>query len=293
MKFICWLFSFFVVFSSCEKTLNIKPPDQNASLVVDGSIETNQPPIIFLTSSLNYFSSISPAILAGSQVRNARVTISDGAKTSQLREYEQALGNGYSIVFYSIDSANPAAGIVGQPGKTYQLTIQTNNNQYTASTTIPVLNKTLDSLWWKQTPGNSDSNKVVLMARLTDPQGFGNYIRYFTRLNKGNFLPGANSVFDDQIVDGTTYEVQVDQGINRNDPPKFENYGFFTRGDTITVKYCNIDRATFDFWRTLEFSYQSIGNPFSSPTSVLGNVEGALGAFCGYAADYRTLIVPK
>ena len=73
--------------------------------------------------------------------------------------------------------------------------------------------------------------------------------------------------------------VQVDQGINRNDPPKFEDYGFFNRGDTITVKYCNIDKPTYDFWRTLEYSYQSIGNPFSSPTSVLGNVKGALAHF--------------
>ena len=159
----------FLFFSSCEKTLNIKPPDQNASLVVDGSIETNQPPIIFLTTSLNYFSSISPAILAGSQIRNARVTISDGATTSLLKEYSRHW-NGYSIVYLFYRQFKPAAAIIGKPGKTYQLNIQTNNNQYTASTTIPLLNKTLDSLWWKQAPGNSDSNKVVLMARLTDPQ---------------------------------------------------------------------------------------------------------------------------
>ena len=53
-------------------------------------------------------------------------------------------------------------------------------------------------------------------------------------------------------------------------------------------------QGSFDFWRTLEFSYQSTGNPFSTPTKVMSNVSnGALGAFCGYSVQLRTLIVPK
>jgi len=138
------------------------------------------------------------------------------------------------------------------------------------------------------------SNRVVLMEKVTDPPGFGNYIRYFTRVNRQAFLPGATSVYDDQIVDGTTYSLQVEQGIDRNNPPEGEDYGFFRRGDTVTTKMANIDKATYDFFRTLEFSYQSIGNPFSSPIKVLGNVSnGALGAFSGYAVQYKTLIIPK
>ena len=43
-----------------------------------------------------------------------------------------------------------------------------------------------------------------------------------------------------------------------------------------------------------EFSYQSLGNPFSSPGSVLGNISNdGLGSFCGYAVQYKTLIIPK
>ena len=44
----------------------------------------------------------------------------------------------------------------------------------------------------------------------------------------------------------------------------------------------------------MEYSYQSIGNPFSSPTKVLGNISNnALGYFGGYAAQYDTIIIPK
>lgn len=294
MKLCVWFFVLILCCTSCEKTIDLKPQSLEPELVVDGSIETGQPPIIILSRSLDYFSAINPAILLGSQVHNAKIIISDGTKTHQMKEYTQAIGGGYTISYYTTDSSNLATAVVGQPGKKYTLTININAEQYTAVTQIPALDKTLDTLWWKQAPGKTDSSKVILMTRVTDPKGYGNYIRYFTRVNNGAFLPGANSVFDDQIVDGSTYEIQVDQGINRNDPPGIEAYGYFAKGDTVTVKFCNIDKSTFDFWRTLEYSYQSIGNPFSTPTTILGNVSrGALGAFSGYSVQYKSLIIPK
>jgi hypothetical protein len=290
MKYL-WCFVVFCFLASCEKTINITPQSQKPLLVVDGTIESGKAPLIILSTSLNYFSEINPDILAASVVKNAKVTISDGTITAVLKRYTISIG-GYSLVYYSEDSAN--AAIKGSFGKIYTLQIDYNNSTYTSSTQIPLLTKTADSLWWKPAPRNEDTTKVVLMARIHDPKGYGNYIRYFTRVNSGPFLPGANSVFDDQVVDGTTYDAQVDQGIDRNNKPGRDNYGYFRRGDTVTAKLANIDKATFDFWRTLEFSYQSVGNPFSSPTKVLGNVSnGALGAFCGYAVQYKTLIIPK
>ncbi len=89
------------------------------------------------------------------------------------------------------------------------------------------------------------------------------------------------------------YEIRVDPGIDRNNKISFdENY--FRRGDTVTLKLCNIDRATYKFWLTMEFAYQSIGNPFASPNKVLGNISnGGLGAFSGYAAFYKTITIPE
>ncbi|MEJ7681676.1 MAG: DUF4249 domain-containing protein [Segetibacter sp.] len=264
-------------------------------LVVDATIENDKHPVIILSTSLNYFSKINPDILVASIVSGAKVTISDGDAVNQLKEYKQPLGGGYNLIYYSSDTTGGETAIIGRQGKTYNLQVQYNNVQYSSVTTIPVVAKTVDSLWWKPAPHNSDTTKkVVVMGRLTDPAGYGNYIRYFTRVNSQPFLPGALSVYDDQLTDGTTYEYQMDQGIDRNNPPGQEDYGFFERGDTVTAKLANIDKATFDFWRTLEFSYQSIGNPFSNPTKVLGNVSnGALGAFCGYGVQYKTIIIPK
>lgn len=294
MKFFAGMFILWMFCTACEKTIQLQPQSLESELVVDGNIESGQAPFIVLSRSLNYFSSINPAVLNGSQVHNATVILTDGIKTHQLKEYSQPIGGGYSISYYSTDSSNLSTSITGEPGKTYNLAIGVNGRQYSATTHIPALNKKLDSLWWKKAPGNTDSSKVVLITKTTDPPGFGNYIRYFTKVNNGAYLPGLNSVFDDQIVDGSTYEIQVDQGINRNNPPKIEDYGYFAKGDTVTVKFCNIDKATFDFWRTLEYSYQSIGNPFSTPTTILGNItNGGLGAFCGYSVQYKSLVIPK
>jgi Domain of unknown function (DUF4249) len=282
-----------IPWSSCEKTISFTPRTTEPSVVVEATIENDQPPIVILSNSLSYFSAISPEILANSFIRNAEITVSNGSKTHKLKEYTQAVGSGYNLYYYSIDSANLGTAFLGQLGTSYSLSIKTGGKEYTATTTIPNLAKKIDSLWWQQAPHDPDTSKVVLMGRAYDPPGFGNYIRYFTSVNKGPYFPGLNSVFDDQIVDGKSYSVQIEQGVNRNESIDFEEYSFFKRGDTVSVKFTNIDKATFDFWRTMEYSYSSIGNPFSSPTKVLNNIKGGLGYFGGYAVQYLPLIIPK
>jgi hypothetical protein len=279
--------------TACEKGISFKPQNADTSVVVEAYIENGQPPMVLISRSLDYFSKISADLLANSFVRNAEVIVSNGTRTHKLKEYGIPTGNGYTVYYYSIDSANLATAFVGEFNKAYSLTITVDGKVYTANTTIPTLAKTVDSLWWKPAPANPDTTKVVVMSRVKDPPGFGNYIRYFNRVNDSAFLPPPASVFDDQIIDGITYEIEMEKGVDRNREIDFENYSFFTRGDTITLKFTNIDKATFDFWRTMEFSYASIGNPFSSPTKVLGNVKGALGYFGGYAVQYRTLIIPR
>ncbi|MEO7523602.1 MAG: DUF4249 family protein, partial [Ferruginibacter sp.] len=152
------------------------------------------------------------------------------------------------------------------------------------------LNTIPDSFYFRVAPSNPDSNKRVLLLRASDPPGLGNCVRYFTKTNSEPFYPGFNSVFDDQVIDGTSYEVQLPGGIDKNNDPKIDST-FFNKGDTVTVKFCNIDRASFNFWSTWEFAFQSIGNPFAQPNKVTGNISnGALGVFCGYASWYGTKI---
>jgi hypothetical protein len=289
------LVSFFLVvlLTGCERDITFNLDTVESKLVVEASIENGEPPLVILSKSLPFFDTIRTSQLATSFVRDAKVAIVHNGITYPLKGYTSFLAGIPVGYHYTVDSLQPALFLRGALQQRYTLTIQWQGKFYQAQTTIPSLTRRIDSIFWRPAPPDNPPNKAALYVRATDAPGFGDYIRYYTRQNNGPFLPGLNSVYDDQVIDGTSYEVQVERGIVRNGQPE-EGYNFFDRGDTVTLKLCNIDKATFDFWRTVEFNYASIGNPFSSPTKVLGNVSGnALGYFGGYAAQYRTIIIPR
>ncbi len=293
MKKLFPILAFCILLISCERKVDFKLDDVTPKLVVEASIENGQAPVVYLTKSQAYFSQIDLSALANSFVRNAEVYVSNGTLTHRLKEYTIVAGGGLNFYYYSIDSADLATAFTGELNKQYSLRIVADGKEYTATTTIPAITKRIDSLYWKQAPGSNPPEKVAVMIKATDPPGLGDYARYFTKRNQEIFYPGLNSVFDDQIIDGSTYDIQVERGVERNGNVP-EGYSFFDKGDTVTLKLCNIDKATYDFWRTMEFTYASVGNPFASPTKVSSNISnGGLGYFGGYAAQYRTIIIPR
>lgn len=286
------LFSFLVLvafLSSCEKNIDFNLKVQEPLLVVDGRIETGEYPLIFLSKSLGYFETFSQQAILSSLVNDAEVFITVGGVEQKMKLYNQVIGPGISIPYYSSDTMllNPVRGIAG---RTYTLRIVQAGKTYSSTTNIPNFNASLDSAWVVRRPNDPDTLSRNLFLRITDPAGKGNYVRYFTRVNSGQYLPGENSVFDDQIIDGTTFDVQLSPGIDRNNPVASDS-NYFRKGDSISLKFCDIDKATYTFWNTWEFSYQSIGNPFAQPGKVLGNISnGALGSFCGYAVRYNNFV---
>ncbi|MFT4152625.1 DUF4249 domain-containing protein [Parafilimonas sp.] len=297
LKHIYFILAIAILFTACERTISLKVNKQSSKLVVDASIENNGTPKVALSTSLNYFSTISAEKLEASFVHDAIVTVSDGSKTITLKENSYTDTSGYTVYSYITDPSDPAQTLTGELNTTYKLKIELpDSSVYTATTTIPSMRKTCDSLWWKKAPDNPDTALCVLYGLFTDPEGLGDYVRYFVSTNSQPFYPGYTSVFDDQVTDGTTYTFQIPKSYNSSDSASFndDDYGFFHRGDSIIFKFCDIDKATYDFWRTWEYAYQSNGNPFSSPITVTGNISGdALGVFCGYAAQYRSIIIPK
>ncbi|RYZ28586.1 MAG: DUF4249 domain-containing protein [Chitinophagaceae bacterium] len=293
MRICVCLFLLSLILAGCERDIDFDLKEEEPKLVVEATIENGTAPMVILTNSLNYFSTISPELLTQSFVHGADVFISNGTRTHKLKEYTVPLIGSYSLSYYSIDSSNLATAFTGELNKTYSLRIMASGKEYTAITTIPNITKRIDSMWYKAGPPQLDTSKVIVMLKATDPPGFGDYVRYFTRRNNGPLLPGLNSAFDDLFIDGTTYELQVGAGVDRNTKIEEDDL-FFNKGDTVTFKLSNIDKATYDFWRTIEFAYQAVGNPFSTPVKVLGNIQGnALGYFGGYASQYRTLVIPR
>ncbi len=288
MKSNALFFLLIIALTSCEKNIQFDLNQTSPTLVVDAQIENGLPPLVILTNSIPYFSSIDSSLLKNLFVHNAVVTISDSVSTFTLNEIPISIGSNTFFVY-----TLPPDSLVGNFNTSYQLRIQSEGKDYTANTRIPVLRATPDSFYFEQAPVNPDSNARVMKIKLTDPVGTGNYIRYWSKRNADPFLPGRKSVFTDEIIDGTTYTIQLEPGIDRNNPPKLgEN--FFKKSDTVVIKLASIDKSTYTFWNTWEFAAQSVGNPFSQPVKVLGNVSnGALGAFCGYASWYSNPVILK
>ena len=99
-------------------------------------------------------------------------------------------------------------------------------------------------------------------------------------------------VFDDNLINGQTFDFTLDRGFNPTEEFEELPYGYFLRGDTVILKWCTIDYPTYNFWRTLEFDSGTDG-PFSSATIVQTNITGGLGIWCGYGVSYDTLYMPE
>lgn len=275
-----------LVQTSCTKDITINLPPQEPHFVVEGHIETGLPPYVILTKSSDYYATFYLDSINNYFVHNAVVKVSDGTDTITLPELYIDTG-GVTL------SAYVGFGMIGKEEKTYSLWIEAEGTTLTAVTTIPKATP-LDSIWYEPNVIPDNDTFIRLNCRYSDPPEPGNYVRYFTKENSQPFYPGLNSVFSDDVVNGTTFNFSLDKGVDRNDTTQFyDGYFQFRKGDTVVVKWCAIDESHFNFWRTLEFELNSQGSPFASPVVIQGNINGGLGIWGGYAPSYMSMIIPK
>jgi len=301
-----------ISFLSCEEEYIPEIANAEPEIVVEGYIEAGQnavPPYILLTRSTSFFSTIDADQISNLFVHDANIRITNETDTillqelclSSLDEFQQqlaadllGLGNidsvGIDICAYIEPSFAPQ---VGEAGKTYDLTIEVADKTITASTTIPLISP-LDSLRYAPHPNPDNDSLVELRSFINEPGNTVDFYRYFTQRNSEPTFTAPNSVIDDVFFNGEIFEIPLARGQVVNTPEDFDpdTFGYFWRGDTITVKWCTIDQAHYDFWSTLEFNSGSEG-PFASFTRVQSNINGGLGIWGGYAASYHTLIVPE
>lgn len=286
-----------VLYASCEKEVNVNLSTGVPKLVVDGQIETNGYPFVVLTKSVGYFSKIDLSVIENSFVHGAVVKVSDGITTIQLKEYplDTGLNGANKFYIYTVDTADASSlAFKGVSERTYTLTIEHEGKTYSSVTKIPEV-KGLDSVWFRKPKGTPPIAASMLMfVKYSDPDTPGNYARYFTRRNSELFLPGSSSVFEDDIVNGITIDsLQIEAGYDRSKEPNRDSSGYFFMNDTVTLKWCAIDRGVYNFFNTLDYATGTVGNPFASPTSVTTNIKGgALGIWAGYGSWYVTKVVP-
>jgi hypothetical protein len=294
MKQFLYLIVILFVLASCEENISLDLPREDPRVVVDGYVETGLPPYIILSRSSSYFDPINPGALNSFAESGAFVTINDGVKTVQLVELDTIV-NGISLKgFYAaLDSVTKLPTMFGEEGRTYQLTIITKDNQQLSSTAKLQPHIALDSTWFK-VQENLDSLGLA-WANLTDPDSIGNCYRWMAkRITKDDlFLAPLGSAFEDKFINGQSFDFTSVRGqipnSNKPDDKNIES-GLFKKGDTIVLKFCAVDRATFEFWRDAETQMSNNGSPFAVPSNIKSNIFGGLGVFATYSPAYDTII---
>jgi hypothetical protein len=303
---------------SCEKEIDVDLPRPEEKLVVEGVVETGAFPYVVLSKTSPYFDPTDVESVANSYVSEATITLSDGVTTTQMTrlcsgtltepqkdQLSIALGIPRQVLgAYNICGFTDLTR-VGEVGKTYTIAITWKGEVYESSTTI--LNPVpLDSTWF-EVYGNRDSLGFIY-ANLTEPANEINYYRWFARrintyksgplkgqVKDNSFLPPTNSVFDDEFVNGTTFEFGYNRpSTNGNPDDSGPERSLYKDGDTVVVKFCNIDKSVYDFIDGAEEQIISTGSPFATPTNVFSNISnGGLGLWAGYSPYNDTIFCNK
>lgn len=289
---------------ACEQEYTPEPSGELPDYVVEGYVESGAgalPTYLILTRSFDFYGEISNDQFNASFVHDADVRVIEASDTVQLTE----------ICFSELDSVtlHQISGYFGfdpdslqidfcvyidllsqlhpKAGGTYHLQVTVGGTDtITSVTTIPEL-VPIDSMMFKPPPGDPNDSLAQLMCYVSDPPGIMNFYRYLGATNGGALEPAFSSVTEDLFFDGKSFGFQLLNPQTDGGDVDPEEFGLYFVGDTITVKWCAIDGATFDFWNTLEFAKSNQG-PFSSYTRIQSNVHGGLGIWGGYNIRYYT-----
>lgn len=317
-----------IITTSCSKEIDVNLPDSAQQVVVEGNIEINTPPVVILTKSVKFFSSVNLNDIGSYFVHGAQVTVtSTTGQSTVLNEYcLQSLNLGEqeqelvlnALGFTTIDSANipnvcfytvpdilsyfltGTCSFMGAERTGYSLSIVAppfsgaDSVRVSSFTRIPT-RIGLDSLSVGIHPNESYRDSFApVYAHFTVPDTFGNFVRYWTKRNSEPFYkPLSQSVYDDRLFVGLSIGLPLERGQVQSRDGDFDinTYSYFRKGDTVTVKWSNIDDKTYDFFYTME---NDGGNsPFSNPIRIKSNIVNGMGVWAGYASSFDTIIVPQ
>jgi hypothetical protein len=284
------------LFGSCERVIELDLPDKKEYVVVHGHIEPDSFAYVSLSRNSPYFAPVDLQTVAGLLVSGALVTVEADGVIDTLRP-------DFNFQHWTLFNYR-GTKIKGQVGKSYRLRVQTDEVDLEALTTIPSL-LAIDSLWHRTradfvreagqfTPNARDSQLVSLYFRYSDPVVKGNYVRAFTiRQGETQWSSDFNSIYSDDLVNGQSVDFILRRGKEAylfGDSTSFSEFGYFEKGDTISVKWCAIDRPHYLFWLTLNSATGGSGNPFSTPTVVSTNIRARKGRGLGIWGGYGSII---
>jgi Domain of unknown function (DUF4249) len=258
-----------VLIIGCQKVVSIDLNNANPRLVMEG-IVTDQPGpySVKLSKTGDYFA---PS-LTFPTVSNALIIMTDNfGQTDTLKE--------------STRGTYLSSTLLGVPGSTYTLSVNSEGIQYNAASSMPkkVLIDTLYSVVRNQSRGEGPGYDIWISFK--DPPEPGNYYR---------INAASSMVIPTDSIDGRRYRLYTDKLTNGNEMTERIRAGrLVVAGDTITVDLMSIDKAAYDYYNTLNDILMSDRAPTSlSPANPTSNISnGSLGHFSAYTIDSKRVVL--
>lgn len=256
-----------ILFSSCEKVIDINLNDAAKKYVIEGVL-TNQPgstTTVSITQTKNFSEDNTFPGISGAQV-----TIVYGTNTVTLTETTPGI--------YTTNAIN------GTVGTTYNLTVKVGGETFTSSSTMPV-QKNLDSIYVKDQNLFGDIRKMVSVMYV-DPPGKGDgyrFLQYVNGVKEKSIFVMNDDLTDNRPVDRVLFTFNDDED---DDQKKIKS------GDLIRIQMQCIDEAVYKYWYSMDIA--STGeNQQATPANPVSNIKGgALGYFSAHTVQEKTMIVP-
>jgi hypothetical protein len=262
----CILMIAIILFTGCEKIINVDLVEAKPQLVIEGLITDGTGPYtVKLSKTGSYFNKgvlplVSKAVVVISDNRGAVDTLKESKPGIYL-----------------------TSKIRGIPGRTYSLMVLSDKIKYTASSTMfSHVNIDLLKLEKSYSSGTGLGDigqaeiRVEIICYFQDPLE-KNYYR--TVVLNDSQADGNFKLYDDEYTNGKKTGLQVKRA---------------KIGDKINVELMSLDKSTFEYYRTLSDLLNS--NPIFGSTPVNPNTNltnGALGFFGAFAISTKTINITE
>lgn len=249
---------------SCNKVIELELRDTETKYVIEGII-TDEPGVcrVYLTQTKNFnednqFRKIS----------NATIKVNDNGAETTLEEVEPGV---YETTL-----------IDGTPGHVYRLSVEVNNEIFTATSTMPQP-VYMDTLYISRGPFGQFKFATV---GYVDPRGINNGYRFVQHVN-GVKEP---TIFweNDEFTDGERVIMMLDASADEKDDPRN-----IKTGDQVTVEMQCLDEPMYQYWFTLRTGGGDGDGNTAAPANPITNIEGgAIGYFSAHTVNRKTVIAP-
>lgn len=248
------------LFFSCEKTLDIKLPEGEKQIVVDGQvIDKKGESYVKLSITNSFYSTNENSTLSG-----ANVTVSDN------------LGNTFQFQETTPGMYLPDANFEAKKGVQYQLKVLANNKVVISNAIMLDSLEHLTFRYLRIKPNNPILKEgLYVYARISDQIGVDNFFRAEFLLNGNKINTSAKDLilYKDRFFKDLKNVEGLLKFWDKNDKIQIK------AGDQLTIKVFNMSKGTFDYYQALQ-DIPNQGSVFGkNPSNVPSNISGGLGLF--------------